>query len=188
MREHPLEIHDRDPLADPVRVHHARRVGPHLEVVRHHEVLGDPFAEDAVDQLARSSRIGLAPVRLLRPHRPRGRTRRRPRGGRSLMLFWNGYGKKPVHHPDPRLAHAAPGIRRPMQPVEELVEVAEVGEQHVAADVVGEPVAARLDRRRDRPTWSLASRTTKSSWPSSCKRYAAPSPVGPAPMMTIFPG
>ena len=49
--EHALDVDDGDALADPLLVHHARRVRPHLEVVRRHEVLGDAGAEHAVDQL-----------------------------------------------------------------------------------------------------------------------------------------
>src|SRR5256885_1419451 len=117
---------------------------PHFEVVGHHEVLGDPFAEDAEDELleiSESVEIELLLLCLDQSHQ----TLEHYFPGQVLDVVLKWVGKKTIAHPDPGFAHQLLIIVA-NHSIEQAIEVLVVREKHVTADVVGEAVTTFLRR------------------------------------------
>jgi hypothetical protein len=142
--QHARERRQRHALADPLLVHHARLVRPHLEVVGHHEVLGEPGAELLHDELLEV--LDLRQVERLTLRLDEAEHALEHDFLRQVLdVVLQRVRQEAPAHPDPRLAHQLL-VLVAHQLVEQAVEVLVVREQDVPADVVREAVRARLAR------------------------------------------
>ena len=130
--DRPVDVDDGDALADPLLVHHLRRMGPDLEVVGLHEVAGDAVAEDGVDEFLKVLRGLVVALRL-----------RLDQAGEALAgdflrevadVVLERVGDPGVEHADPALA-VVELVVRAHQIVEALVVVLVMAEHDVPADV-----------------------------------------------------
>ena len=118
---------------------------PHLEVVGHHEILGDAFAEYAEDELLEimeALEIELVLLGLDQSHQALEHDFLR----QILDVVLERVGQEAIAHPYPGLAEQLL-ILFADHLVEQAVEVFVVREENVSTDVVGETIRTFLRRR-----------------------------------------
>ncbi len=130
-----VDVEHGDAFADPFFVHQLGGMGPDFEVVGEHEVFGDAFAEDFVDELPKVS--GGLVVALGLGFDEAGEAFVGDFLGEVADVVLEGVGHPAIEHADPAFAVVELEVAA-HELVEASVVVLVVGEHDVAADVPGE--------------------------------------------------
>ena len=135
--EDALEIHGGHPLPHPADIELRRVVGPHLAVVRKHERVAEAGAESRQQPVAKRRRRAGARGLLQVEEAVQARDQLVVRQPPDVVL--KRIRNPAIAHPHPRFAHVLdPRVAK--RRVHHRVEVRVVREQHVAAEVPGEPI------------------------------------------------